>query len=448
VLILAVDTMRADRVGPRAGRPSLTPNIDRLASGAVVFESHYAPASWSLPCYASLLTGAWPTRHGVLDQNQKLPQRFYTLAEVLSAYGFRAAGFVGGSHLTGIFDLKQGFEVWADQPNFGSFYHSVPRALAWLDRLQPDQKFLLLVQGYDCHTPYYVPHGLGELFDPDYSGVVHDLDLLDFTRLHLIRDRRYYPGRKVPVSSDPRHQPIGGEYVSLDDADIDHIRAHYDAAVWYSDLWIGILLDELKRRGLYDDTLILLLGDHGEDLMEHGFFFHRNALYRQNIHTPLILKLAGGRHAGRRIAAPVSTVDLLPTLLGLLGATSPAGQVDGRDLGAWLAAEEPAEARPVFSMLSDQRSVVWGRWHLLRRLGQSRRYDPEIELYDLLSDPAEEHDLASARPDVVARLSAALQRWQDEQPRAPRAETVDLDARLENALRAGGYWEHRREDPR
>ena len=358
VLILAIDTLRADRVGCYGRAPSITPNIDRLAAGAIVFESHYAPASWSLPCYSSLFTGALPSRHGVLDQNQRLPDRLYTLAEVLGVYGYRAAGFVGGSHLTGVFNLKQGFEVWEDEPNFGSFYHSVPRALAWLDELAADEPFLLMVHGYDCHTPYFVPNALGEIFDPAYGGPVHDLDLLDFTRLHQIRDGRYYPERKVPVSADPRRLPIEGRAIELDARDIDHIRSHYDAAVWYVDLWIGILLDGLRERGLYDDTLIVLIGDHGEDLMEHGFFFHRNALYRHNIHTPLILKPPRGRWAGRRVASAVSTVDVMPTLLGLVDAEAPVDQIDGRDLRGWLDGEEPPVTQPIFSVLADQQSII------------------------------------------------------------------------------------------
>src|SRR5262245_50119282 len=285
VLLVTFDTTRADALGAYGCTPSVTPNLDRLASEGVVFEQAYTVAPLTVPAHASLLTGLVPPRHGVRDNGRSaLPASADTLAEVLRARGFETAAFVSALVLDRGFGLDQGFERY-DQPPLvervkgdekveRSARETTLAATRWLAERERGQPFFLWVHLYDAHNPYVPP--------PD-----------DLAR----------------AGGDAYR----GEIAAVDDA-------------------VGVLLDALHARGLDSEPLIVLTADHGESLGEHGERIHGALCYEAAVRVPLVFRFPGAPP----MPGPVrlaSLVDLFPTTLARLGVPIPAG-LDGIDLFA------------------------------------------------------------------------------------------------------------------
>jgi arylsulfatase A-like enzyme len=452
VVMFFIDTLRADHVHCYGYERETSPSLDALAARGTLFQNAIAQSSWSLPSYASMFTSLYSSAHHVDEKNQKLAPSLKTLASIFSANGYATAAFVGGSHLSAIFGLDAGFDLYSDRPHFGSLFHTVPPALQWLKEHQR-KPFFLMVQGYDAHIPYQVPLGFGEMWDPGYQGLIHDLDVLKFKNVHRIADGVFYyptttgngkPMPEAPESTDsmepvvPVSAPIAS--VALAAKDHRHIVAHYDGAVSYADTWLGYFLERLKAQGLADNTVVLVAGDHGEALGEQGYYRHRWDLYESQIHVPLVF--AGpGIAAGRQIPDVVELVDLAPTLLALCG-LPPYHAHQGRRLNQYLApGQEPPRdpSRVAISTLSNCLSARTERWHLLHwsdnTLLESRG------LYDLTTDPTEQHNLARQQPAVLQQLESALKDWKERTFRpAPETGKATLTAEEQEMFREGGYW--------
>jgi arylsulfatase len=430
VVMIAIDTLRADHLHCFGNDWIRTPHLDALARDGVRFTRCYATAPWTLPSFASIFTGLTPSHHGAVGGTREvLDDRFTTLAEHLGRAGYRTNGAVSVKWLTLPFGTAQGYncELPLESPGpleGGPLVTALGRAMFDLPRDKPLFTFL---HYFDAHAPYAPPPPFARMYyegDERAPGV----PVLDFLR--------------STANAAPNRG--GGMYDWLAGVtDLQFPAREYAAGVSYTDDHVGQIVAELKRRGRYDDTLIIVVADHGEHLGEHGLWFTHALPYQETLHVPLLVKLPHGRAAGRLIDAPVSTLDILPTLLDWLDLPA-AEEGDGRSLrnlveghdrgdASLLVAEQGSEPDNFSKSL-----IVWPWKTIYFRTPAGERY----ELYDLGRDPDEQHDLAASHPDDLARLSVRLRALFEEQrpiSAAAASGPAELDARARRQLRSLGY---------
>lgn len=352
VIVLVLDTARADHLGCYGYPRPTSPNIDRVAANGVVFENVFSQSNTSLFSSLSLMTGHYPERFGALDFSTfHLPDQEATIASTLRSYGFRTAGFVAGGHWRQSFGLGHGFESYQDGNDFGSLHETFPTAMQWLDALPSDSSAFMLLHGYDLHSPCVKPLFFRHMFDPGYRGIADDIARLpDGTE--DIWGGQYFTERPVLSSlQESRGQSVlpgayydlleqmkkdGAPHITLSEADVRHFGALYDAAIRYADVYVGLLIARLRELGIDRQTLLVLIGDHGEGLGRHGYFGHQSYLLDGQLHVPFILWGPGGIPAGRRVSQVSQLVDLAPTLYDYALRSIPSGgsrpPLDGRSL--------------------------------------------------------------------------------------------------------------------
>ncbi len=360
IILISIDTLRADRLPAYGYAGTRTPHIDRLAADGVLFEQAYAHSPQTLPAHTSLLSGQLPFEHGVRDNigfTVKDGQRF--LQHALGERGYATGGFVSAYVLRRQVGIHQGFDTYDDELPAASPERplgqvqragsdTIAAALRWIDG-RPSPKFFLFAHIYEPHKPYAPP--------PPFAG------------------------------GDP-----------------------YDGEVAYADAIVGRLFDHLRAKDLYDDATIVLLSDHGEGLGDHGEDEHGIFLYRETIHIPLIVKLPGSRGGGRRVGAAVQQIDLAPTVLDLTGA--PGGRKEefaGRSLRPVLEGSGPLAAATIYSeSLSPRYHFGWSELYALSDERYRLIRAPRDELYDIEQDPGEARSIAAGRPQVRAAMRRTL----------------------------------------
>ena len=400
LLLVTLDTTRADRLGCYGYRAALTPNLDALAARGTRFTQAFSSSPLTLPAHTTLMTGLQPPGHGLhVNGKQALSPSVPTLAETLRSHGYRTGAFVAAYVLDSRFGLDRGFEVYDDDLKGArpqqfherlSVYRPgnlvVDAALRWLDGAATgDRPFFAWVHLYDPHHPDYV--------NPELAG----------TRFARV--------------------------------------ASYDSEVAFMDLQVGRLLRFLNERNLGARTLVVAVADHGEGLGEHDEMEHGYLLNAEALHVPLLIALPGRVRVGHRVDAVTSLVDVLPTVLDVLGVAPPA-RGHGRSLRAALEGEaipslpSYAETDMPYSVFgwSPLRSLTTERWRYVRTA--------RPELYDRAADPAEHHDLHVERADVTEELNAALATIEAGFDAAPTdAPAPALDAEARRRLEALGYLE-------
>jgi arylsulfatase A-like enzyme len=332
-----MDTFRADHLGARdASGHSLTPSLDAFATESVAYARAFSQSNETLFSHTALFTGQNPSHWGDLSYfSYRLPTDTPTLAAMLSRAGYHTEAVVAGGHLSPGFGLTAGFQRYQSMQDFSSFQETVPRARERLAAMaEAERPFLLFVHGYDAHSPYVKP---GVLFRPDTPG--YSGELLQLARNPLtverIRHNQYYPdfqpggvigedGRdfldpEVFTALEAHAETHTGQ--PLTDADIAFLQGAYDAAVRNADFFVGVLLQDLAAMGLAEQTTVVILSDHGEELLEHGFFNHRFSLHDESTHVPLLIRTPG--QAPGVVTDPVALTDVLPSLLSLAGLTAP-----------------------------------------------------------------------------------------------------------------------------
>ncbi len=271
----------------------------------MLFERCYATANWTLPSFASVFTGLLPYRHGVIGGDlRKLPDRIRTLPQILGDHGYRREAFAAVPYFRSDFSISRGFEkvhLFTDGPVTARLETYQEQVLEWL-RKPPDDPWFLLVHYYDAHHPYGAPEPFDGMY---YSGDPRDPSETSLSVVYSERNRL----RKRKSEYYRWLQGI---------TDIEYPIAQYAAGVSYVDRAVGGLVDVLRATGALDDTLVVLLADHGEQLTEHDTYFFHNWPYEEGLHVPLIVRLPGGQGRGLRIDADVSLLDVLPTLLELM----------------------------------------------------------------------------------------------------------------------------------
>ncbi len=401
VIVIVVDTLRADALGAYGYTKARTPNLDRFARESVRYDRHFANASWTRPSFASIMTGRYPSNHGVMALQAALPDEVKTIAEAFAEGGYYTSGIVTNTNVSPVYNFQQGFDEFAYlEPTFvlgandlqskllvvqlmrrviqrfvpvapGSAYQDAEtvnqRVLAWLDRSKEstgENPFFLFVGYMDPHDPY---------FEHPYNGVAYD---------------------------KASHQ-------EPDPSEASRLRELYDGEVAYFDEHFGRLMEVLRRRGLYDDTTIVVTADHGEEFAEHGGFWHGLTLYDEQIRVPLFVKPAGGAGAGTVVRHFTQSVDLLPTLLAQNGLPAAPGVQGG--LLTTASPQVFAEESHHDNVLRSLRVLEAGEEvKLITANAGNPRGLAERELYRVGRDPGERANLAEGEAATADRLETAL----------------------------------------
>ena len=417
LVLVSLDTLRADRLGVYGYERDTSPRLDAFAREAFVFERAQSAGNATVGAHHALFQSRPASR--AIAQKETAP----TLAGLLRDRGWRTAGFTDGGTMSRAMGFARGFQRF-DDGNHG-LAESLPKALAWIDEVGTGSApFYLFLHSFDVHLPYDPPPPWDHRFGSDYRGPVTGPS----TQPLLRSIRQIFEGRNVaPVELGP--------------ADRERVSALYDGEIAKSDALLGQLLARLDAAPLRDDTLVVVLSDHGEEFWEHGSVLHSHTLYQELLHVPLLVRVPAWRERAHRIDRRVSMLDLLPTLLELLDVAAPPG-LQGRSLVPLM--REPDAALAPMGLLSEgypfglnQQALVAGRFKLIRTLPTGR-----VELYDLEQDPGEQNDLAGARARLRERMLAAL----DQQlpvavpaPEDPLARPDQLDPDTRRRLRELGY---------
>jgi arylsulfatase A-like enzyme len=362
VLLISLDTLRADHCGCYGYDRDTSPNLDQFAGEGVLFENATAASSWTIPSHMSLFTSLYPSTHGVGSIEKCLGDAVPTMAEVLLAHGYTTAAFVTGPALNHTMGINRGFEsyddftvrmmcdtnLFEDLDAKSADLNQVPTnhvitnlGAAWL-RKNAGERFFLFLHYWDCHFDYVPPAPYSRRFDPDYRGAENGRDMV----------RRQ---EELEEDASPEVKK--------------HLMALYDGEVAHTDAHLGKVLKALDDLNLSERTLVVVFSDHGEGFWEHGKLCHGYGLQEELLHVVLLMKLPGVLPADSRIKGNVSHVDVLPTVLGLLGLPKPE-VTHGMDLSGVCLGREELPNRPIFSELDKEehnmRAVRWGPFKMVQ----------------------------------------------------------------------------------
>ena len=426
VLLLLVDTLRADQLGVYGARPSPSPALDAFAARGLVFDVAVGQASWTMPAVASIFTGLHPRSHGAVGPDNDagtgtagsgslLPEAVVTMAEAAERAGVTTFGVSTNQLVSRGSNLAQGFETFVELPFDDRTRDYAPardvnRQFLDFARRERGLRLFAYLHYMEPHGPYAPPPNLRPEPPPGMrpdvaAGSVHDYAL-------AVNERR------VPLPNA---------------AELEHLRRLYDGDIRSWDDAFGELVHQLAVDGTLDHTIVVVMADHGEEFLEHGNLTHGGHLYEETVHIPLII-VGPGIPSGRR-GDIAQGVDLFPTVASILGAQAPPG-LPGRDLLATqVAGDVVSEIVGGFGDSGQAGSMValrTPRWKLIRL------QSGETELYDLASDPGEHTNLAATSEETAA-LGARLDRWASSAPPPPR--TTATDPTLRAKLRQLGYVE-------
>lgn len=432
VLVIGLDTVRADHLGCY-GHPFVeTPSLDALAAESVLFERCSSAATWTLPSFTSAFTGLYPYRHGVVGGDRtQLPEGRLRLGDLLSGAGYASRGFAAVQYFRDETGLGRGIdslELYVSGPTSGRSLRYQDRIEDWIARAPHQTPWFLFVHYYDAHAPYEPPAPFdrryyeGNPYDPAHRG----LEMLNTSnnRAMVFRDITTMYTWMYGVT-DPEFAP-----------------RQYAADVAALDRSIGSLIESLRSNGWLDRMLVVLMADHGEHLNEHSCWYTHAYPYEECLRVPLMIRLPGARQAGRRISDEVSLVDLLPTIGELLDLPVP-GDLDGISLVPAIQGDAlPHRVLQAEQGADEDRYVkaLWDAdWRFLSFRLPGRHW---VELYDRRADRAETRDLAQSRPEMVRRFETELlRRFPEEAPLLdPGLEAISAlpeDAR--QRLRSLGY---------
>jgi len=416
VVLITIDTLRADRCSLYGAARPTTPFLDKLARTSVVFDAAYGASSWTPPSMASIFTGLPPRAHGVIKgairegaavNQQVLDDRFTTIAESFRAAGYYTIGVSSNAHVVRRTGFSQGFDAFRAPLWKGA--GEVNAAAQELVAARPPGKPLLLwIHYFDPHNPYLAHAPWIDSFDVDFAWVQR---LAGAEQDALLAQARSC-GYAAPMQAA--------------------LLALYDSEIAFVDAALRRLFHSLPLTG---NALVAITSDHGETLMNRGWIGHGNSLYDEETRVPLLIRLPGST-TGSRVARPVSNTDLYGTLLDAVGLPRPPG-VNRPSLLAPEAKEPPVLLELNRTAGEDQAAVRVGRYKLVQRFSPQ----PGTELFDLGADPQEQRDVADASPAVRDRLAAVLEQAIAAWPRytATRKEADPADPELIERLRSLGY---------
>ncbi len=426
VILISVDTLRADHTSAYGYQRDTTPTLRALAENGVRFTNTRSTTSWTLPAHLSMLTGRFQLGHGVLNDHHMLAADVPTLAERIHEAGYATGAIVSAPYLNHRYGFARGFDHYDDETvhwkTHGESYKYVTAPLvqeAAADWLAGNTKkpFFLFLHYWDPHYDYAPGKPYDTMFDPDYRGTITG-------------DNLYFNPR-INRRMDPR--------------DLEHIIALYDGEIRLVDDYLAELRATVSKLGIADQTVIIVTGDHGEEFFEHGYKGHRRSLYDEVLHVPLVVYVPGRQPARPVVTMETSIADITPTILSLLGLPGFQG-LDGADLAPVAFGHAPPWNRRIISglyraeSLNVQLSVRERGRKIIQHFNR-----PRLEVYDLADDPGEEHRLptsagfvGSLTDTLLAYLNPA---WTSYCERLGQGagNTLEIDTETQERLRALGY---------
>jgi len=424
VILISIDTLRADHLGCYGYPQNTTPNIDEFSKDSVLFKETIAQAPSTTPSHASIFTSSIPSHHGAFFSMRKpIPQDLVTMAEILRENGYKTISFNGGAQIAAEFGFDQGFDTydsWQVKKNQPSItlidkvdftIEKVDSAIDWI-RTHPNEKFFLFLHTYEVHHPYTPKKEYLDLFEKHYSG---DLPA-------------HISGRLL--------EKINKGNLEISKEDEQHIVNTYDAEIYSMDIAFGTLVDFLKKEDLYDSIVVIFTSDHGEEFREHGWTgWHSHTLYDELLKVPLMVKFENSKYGGTVIEEQVRSIDILPTLLDILNIAS----LECFE-GTSLVKRFNSTNRKELLAVSEQDTVGQRhpatirtkRWKLYDRLN-------DVRLFNLKSDPLEQKDVRKGNKGVCNKLQDELSYWLSRKQSVVEAGEADLDEETLKRLKSLGY---------
>jgi arylsulfatase A-like enzyme len=414
ILFIGADTTRADALGAWGRSPSLTPALDRLAAESDVWLDAYSVFNVTNPSFASMMTGLYGKNHGVYDLKTPLPAEQTTLAEILAANGYDTWAYISAAHLGDhASGLGQGFAEVREVTEHAAAEMPIDQLMERIAvRRKGARPFFAWLHLFDPHTPHTPP-------EP-----------------YALGQRPKSPSGLSPVRDWTAFRPLGPR--PFTQAVLGGNKDLYDGEVAYLDHQVDRLLDFFQSRGLLEDTLIVFVADHGENLGDHGIDFRHVGLFDSTTHVPLMIRWPGREAKGRRLRGLVQTIDLFPTLLKSLEIALP--PQDGTDLRELTGPGR--NGRPaVFAEHANRMGLMvrTSRAKVVLSQGNTQFIPDGTYFYDLLADPGEIRNLAGQGNPEEKRLAALLVRFLADRRKAPDAKTRELNAEETARLKALGY---------
>jgi arylsulfatase A-like enzyme len=380
IVIYLVDTLRPDHLGLNGYERNTSPRLDAFARDSVVFDAAFSVSGWTKPAVASVLSGVNPPRHGAVTRTDALPGGVTVLGEFLSPLGYHTAAVVTNPNIIPYWGFDQGFDEFyslleetgrhrADSDTVNEYTFRYLAATTY-------RPFFLYLHTLDPHSPYSPPAPYNAMFTDD-------------------------PPEEARPSMVTPELPV---------EDFEKIVALYDGEIAFNDEQFGLLLDHLKKQGLYDDAMIVFVSDHGEEFLDHGRGGHGHTLYQELVHVPLLIKFPGNRHAGTRVRTRVSVIDIVPTVLAWLKQEVPT-ELEGRSVVPLVEREhETSNHRPLYfdldlvrangGALNISQGILSGPYKYIE-VSSPESYRL---LFDLESDPDEQRNLLLEHTEVAERL--------------------------------------------
>ncbi len=467
IVVISIDTLRPDHLGLYGHSRFTSPMLDLFALKGTVFEDASSVAPWTLPAHASMLTGLYPLKHGVIDPDTRLGDEIPTLAKLLGDRGWRTAAAVNSSWI-----LKKNHELARDFDLF-HFVESVAyqrfptrsitdRAIRWI-RESDGSKIFVFMHYYDVHSDYFSLPKYENLFVTPYDGRVDgstwQLNLASLPEAYIESCQTDADEKRCRFGWGPSSHLVDSSVrkFELGAMDVQHLEELYDAGIRQLDDELGRFFKFLEDTGLLEDARIVITSDHGEEFLEHGRAYHFETTYQEVLRVPLIFRGAG-IPAGRRISSPVSIVDIVPTILSWAGLDVPP-EIDGLDLTPLLGASLEGDESNTLQRLLNERyqygeaagGIIWVEkaegmfpiFHSVRQGDYKLVYQSGgrgTALYNLKLDPGELNDIARDEPLIAEALGEELKRRKAAFAADSRPENrIELDPKELEQLRALGY---------
>lgn len=436
IILISIDTLRADHLSCYGYERDTSPNIDSLAADSALFSNVYASSPWTLPSHVSMLTALHGVHHQVYHDDEKMDPVLITLADLLRQHHYICTAFTGGGFVSAAYGFSKGFDSYSEvagglfnQRSAEGLYKTVSD---WLEQNGQDKNFFLFLHTYQPHDPYACP-------DP-------------YRSMFLAEDAKW---RHINLMGR-----LGGKpnyFKEITESERQNVISLYDSEIRYTDeKLIGPLIQKLKETGLYDKTLIVFTSDHGEEFYEHSSWGHGHQLYDESLKVPLIIKFPQSENRGIRTDTIVSLVDVMPTILEQAGIDFSGLGFDGKSLMPILKGKEK-EDRVFLADIGD--NVL--NTHIPKKFATNRNREkfilnkpfsaedlaffihppPDtgpVELYDLGEDPLEQSNIAHSRADLVNQLIRFID---DLYASVKKRKTLrpEIDEALKEQLRALGY---------
>ncbi len=427
VILISLDTLRADHLSSYGYHRTTSPNIDEVARDGVLVENTYAQCSWTLPSHMSMLFSLNSASHQVYYNDQKVDSSLPSIASFLQKAGFITYAFTGGGYVSSLYGFSKGFD-WYDDPirgqNTSSNQHEAENLFAytsdWLKK-NKDKSFFLFLHTFQIHGPYDSPAPWNEMYREKNA-------LWEKIGLRVFLDRN-------------------GEDYSFSPEEKDNIISLYDGEISYTDATlIKPLVNRLKELNIYDNTLLIITSDHGEEFQEHGGWLHGRTLYNELLRVPLIIKFPNSEHKGARISPISRVIDILPTILDIAEIEYEKDLFDGKSLLDLITKKEK-EDRVFISDLAHKNLpvpcpaiIATNRDQLKFIISKSPEGIKDIETYDLLRDPNESHNIISKANKIRKSVIAFLNNYYQSKLQIRRSNArIRMNKELEEKLKALGY---------